>query len=117
MARKGLEILSFGNRDIVYGVRLLLWLDMDDGKRQQTILGVEGAARKRWADGQKVTVKVKGRWTEMASERDWRGSWKRCKANRLVRILRSRLRIGSCRSVDFGSQLPLFTGRFHGQAR
>lgn len=25
MTRKGLEVLSFGNRGIVYGVRLLLW--------------------------------------------------------------------------------------------
>jgi len=33
MARKGLEVLSFGNRNIVDGVRLLLWLDMDDRMR------------------------------------------------------------------------------------
>lgn len=54
MARKGLEVLSFGNRDIVYGVRLLLWLDMDKGKRQQkTILGVEGQQGKGRRMGRK----------------------------------------------------------------
>lgn len=47
MARKGLEVLSFGNRDIVYGVRLLLWLDMDDGTGQQTIPEVEGAVNEK----------------------------------------------------------------------
>lgn len=47
MARKGLEVLSFGNRDIVYGVRLLLWLDMDDGTGQQTLLEAEGAVNEK----------------------------------------------------------------------